>query len=172
MVMPNDRNKYLDVLIAIRRANEITYKAISEAIRKHGCSREQFEVLWACELSARPVTPAELSRWTFRQPHSVVGLLNRMEKLGLIERRRNDSGPKRTLVSPTQKGREILNVAHPAMIRVVNQIGQQFPENEMLQVTLFLRRVHDAALKELKSSINKRTPARRKRNTASSSETM
>jgi DNA-binding MarR family transcriptional regulator len=172
MVMPDGRNKYLDVLIAIRRANETTYRVISEAVRKHGCSREQFEVLWACQLSARPVTPAELSRWTFRQPHSVVGLLNRMEKQGLIERRRNDSGPKRTLVSPTQKGREIINVAYPAMVHVVTQICQQFPENEMLEFALFLNRVHDAALEELKTSVHKRTPARHKRNAASSSETM
>ena len=171
MMIPDSRNKYIDVLIAIRRANEITYKAISEAVRKHGCTREQFEVLWACELSARPITPAELSRWTFRQPHSVVGLLNRMEKQGLIERRRNNSGPKRTLVSPTQKGREIFNVAYPAMIHVVNNIGHQFPEDEMLQFTLFLKQVRDAALEELKSSVHKRTPARHKRNVASSSET-
>jgi len=171
MMIPESGNKYLDVLIAIRRANEITYRAISEAVRKHGCTREQFEVLWACELSARPITPAELSRWTFRQPHSVVGLLNRMEKQGLIERRRNDSGPKRTLVSPTPKGREILDVAYPAMVHVVNGIYHHFPEDEMLQFSHFLKRVHDAALEELKSSVHKHRPARRKRNAASSSQT-
>ncbi len=168
MVISNSDNKYLGFLISIRRANEITYRAISEAVRKHGCTREQFEVLWACELSARPITPAELSRWTFRQPHSVVGLLNRMEKQGLIERKRNDSGPKRTLVSPTQKGREILNSAYPAMVHVVSEIGRQFPENEMLQFNLYLKRVHDVALEELKSSVHKHAPARHKRNTASS----
>jgi len=164
MVIPDSGKKYLDVLISIRRANEITYRAISEAVRKHGCTREQFEVLWACELSARPITPAELSRWTFRQPHSVVGLLNRMEKQGLIERKRNDSGPKRTLVSPTQKGREILKVAYPAMVHVVSNIYHQFPEGEMLQLILLMQQVRDAASEELKSSVPKHRPARHKRN--------
>jgi DNA-binding MarR family transcriptional regulator len=160
MAKPNAGNKYLEALIAIRRTNEITYKAISEAVRRHGCTREQFEVLWACEVSARPVTPAELSRWTYRQPHSVVGLLNRMEKAGLIERKRNESGPKRTLVSPTQKGQKIFKAAYPAMMDVVTRIGCQFPENNLVHLTLFLKQVHKAALKELKTSVLKRTLTR------------
>jgi len=162
MVIRDDNNKYLDALIAIRRANEITYKAISEAVRKHGCTREQFEVLWACELSARPVTPTELSRWTYRQPHSVVGLLNRMERGGLVERRRNESGPKRTFVSPTQKGRKIFKAAFPAMTDVVTRIGRRLPEKEMVHLTLFLKQVHEAALAELKSSIIRPAPTREK----------
>jgi DNA-binding MarR family transcriptional regulator len=171
MVISDTRDKYLDVFIAIRRANEITYRAISEVMRKHGCTREQFEVLWACKLTARPITPAELSRWTFRQPHSVVGLLNRMEKQGLIERKRNNSGPKRTLVSPTRKGQEILDVAYPSMVHVVEKIGHQFPDDDMLQFTIYLKRVHDAALEELKASVDKHTSARHKRNIVVSKET-
>jgi DNA-binding MarR family transcriptional regulator len=162
MDRPRSTDEYLDMWIIMRRANDMTYKALSEALRKHGCTREHFEVLDACERSARPVTTTELSRWLYREPHTIVGLLNRMERAGLIERKHNDSGPQRNLIVPTQKGHKIHKAANPTAIRVISRITHQFPEDLLPKFILSLRKVRDSALKEVKNSVLKESLARRR----------
>jgi DNA-binding MarR family transcriptional regulator len=86
-----------------------------------------------------------------------------MEKAGLIERKRNDSGPKRTLILPTQKGRQLFKEAYPTLMGVITRITRQFPDDELPQFILYLKKVRDAALGELQPSVLKRSLTRHRR---------
>jgi len=53
-------------------------------------------------------TPAEIARWLMRKRSTISGLLNRMERNGLIERSGYENNKKLRKVTLTEKGREIL----------------------------------------------------------------
>ena len=61
-------------------------------------------VVWAMDNNA---TPTDISRWLLREPHSVTGLLDRMERDGYIRRFQDRQRKNVVRVAMTEKGREV-----------------------------------------------------------------
>ncbi|MFO8011061.1 MAG: MarR family transcriptional regulator [Dehalococcoidia bacterium] len=78
-------------------------------VKPLGITSMQGGVLWvlkSLEAAGIKPTPAEIARWLFRQPPSISALLNRMEKLGLIECQSNPEGKRQVAVKITPQGNE------------------------------------------------------------------
>ncbi|MBM3148827.1 MAG: winged helix DNA-binding protein, partial [Chloroflexi bacterium] len=56
-------------------------------------------------------TPAQISRWMVRKPHSISGLLSRMEKAGLIRKTKDLHKKNLVRVSLTEKGEAAYKLA-------------------------------------------------------------
>lgn len=92
-------------------------------------------------------TPAEISRWLFRESQSVSGILNRMEKQGLV-RRDKDLGKKNLVrVALTEKGREVYGncTKRESMHRIMASLSGE----QRQQLIACLENLRDAALKYL-----------------------
>jgi len=61
-------------------------------------------VVWAMDNKA---TPTDISRWLLREPHSVTGLLDRMERDGYIHRFQDRQRKNVVRVAMTEKGRDV-----------------------------------------------------------------
>jgi len=61
-------------------------------------------VVWAMDNNA---TPTDISRWLLREPHSVTGLLDRMERDGYIRRFQDRQRKNVVRVAMTEKGRDV-----------------------------------------------------------------
>ncbi|MFC2018648.1 MarR family winged helix-turn-helix transcriptional regulator [Chloroflexota bacterium] len=59
-------------------------KARSRELRKYGISTSEAEAILAIKTIDKQATPTQISQWMLREPHTVYGLLKRMEKKGLI----------------------------------------------------------------------------------------
>ncbi len=101
---PIDRDYELWVLL--RQTSDAIRRARENELRKIGISRIQAAVLFALKTIEPPVTPAKISRWLFREPHSVSGLLDRMERQGLITKAKDLDRRNLVRVSLTPKGEE------------------------------------------------------------------
>jgi DNA-binding MarR family transcriptional regulator len=100
-------------------------------------------------------TPYEISRWIFRESQSVSGLLDRMEKKGLLARVEDAKRLHGTRVVLTDKGRELGRKL--ATLRGVRKmIGAVFSPEELEQLTSYLMRLRGRALKE--TSMDVRIP--------------
>ena len=62
------------------------YKARAAELARYGITPEQAGVLYVVQTIGPRATPAQISRWVVREPHSISGLLQRMEKDGLIRK--------------------------------------------------------------------------------------
>jgi DNA-binding MarR family transcriptional regulator len=90
------------------RTHKVLERVRETELNKLGITPIEAKVLDALKTAAEPVTPAKLSRWLYREPHSVSGLLNRMVIDGLV-RKSKDLGKKNLVrVSLTHKGEEAL----------------------------------------------------------------
>jgi len=56
-------------------------RVIENSFRSVGLSMMQAGVLLAITTVREPVTPADLSRWMFREPHTIFALLKQMESV-------------------------------------------------------------------------------------------
>lgn len=68
-------------------------------------------ILWLVNAMGKDVTPAKISRMLLREPHSISGILMRMEKQGLIKRAKNMERKNLIRVTLTAKGENALKQA-------------------------------------------------------------
>ena len=96
---------------ALLRQSWIAVNKVAEAkLAKKGLTPEKAAVLWACRDYPDPLTPAEIARLVSREAQTVAGLLNRMEKEGLVRRIPKRKGRPFTEIKMTAKGKELCDV--------------------------------------------------------------
>jgi DNA-binding MarR family transcriptional regulator len=86
----------------VERARELELAQI-------GVSTIQAGVLYLLKSTIEPVTPSQLARTLYREPHSMSALLKRMEKQGLIKRTKDLDQKNLVRISLTKKGEETFN---------------------------------------------------------------
>jgi DNA-binding MarR family transcriptional regulator len=128
-----------------RQTRDAMVKARDRELEKHGTSSIQAAVLFTVQDIGPEATPAEISRRLVREPHSISGLLSRMEKQGLIKRVKDL--PKRNMVriTLTTKGKELYEYSkqRATMHEIMSEISGE--EKKVLQD--YLQRLRDKALK-------------------------
>src|SRR5512136_427644 len=87
-------------------ATKLVERAREVELSRVNISLIQAMVLYALKISQEPLTPSKLARLLCREPHSMSALIDRMEKQGLVEKKR-DLFPKNLVrVVITAKGEE------------------------------------------------------------------
>ena len=141
-----DRDYELWVLL--HQTRDAIYKAREKELARFGLSSITAAALFIVEAINVPATPAEISRWLFREPHSVTGLLNRMEKQGLVRKTKDLEKKNLVRVTLTDKGREAHELSsHRA---VIHRILSVLSEEQRQQLTSCLQTLLDMALGELR----------------------
>ena len=96
------------------------------------------------------VIPAKISRMLLREPHSISGILMRMEKHGLIKRAKNMERKNLIRVTLTSKGETALKQAMKK--EGVNHVLSKLTEEQRRQLKQSLAALKDAGMKELNLS--------------------
>ena len=140
-------DKDYELWLLLRHARDSVAKARDYELDEVGLSRIQAGILYVVKTSTKPVTPAEISRWLLREPHTVKVDLDNMEKLGLITRVKDL--PRRNLirVSLTEKGEEAFNksMEMPVIHRVMGSLSGAEREN----LRTLLDKLRNQALEEM-----------------------
>ncbi|MFA5066405.1 MAG: MarR family transcriptional regulator, partial [Dehalococcoidia bacterium] len=95
----------------------------------------------------KDVTPARISRMLLREPHSISGILMRMEKQGLIKRTKNMERKNLIRITLTAKGENALKQAmkKEGTKRVLYKLSAE--QQRQLKTTLTM--LKEAGMKEL-----------------------
>jgi len=92
-----------------------------EAASRLGVSSQQYQVMLAIRAASESrITVGALAEHMFLKPHSVTGLLNRLVKLGFVQRARRTHDRREVSVTLTPNGLEILEAlaaAHRSELR-------------------------------------------------------
>ena len=145
MKSSNDQDYRLWVLL--NQVRDAVLRARQKELNQYNISASQAAVLLVIEAIGPKATPAEISRRVFRKPHSVSGILSRMEKKGLVRRLKDLDRKNLTRVVFTEKGREAYYQSTKR--ESIRQIMSSLPEEERKQLTSSLQTLRDKALGEL-----------------------
>jgi len=128
-----------------RQTRDAMVKARDRELEKHGTSTIQAAVLFTVQDIGPDATPAEISRRLVREPHSISGLLSRMEKQGLIKRVKDL--PKRNMVriTLTQKGKELYEYSTQRI--TMHETFSAISDEEKRVLWDYLQRLRDKAFK-------------------------
>lgn len=128
-----------------------TYDAMVRAraneLRQFGISPVQATVLLILKAAKAPVTPADISRWLFRETHSVSELVNRMERKGLVRKVRDLERKNLVRVAMTEKGEEAYQRSRE--MKVIHTILSGLSPEERNSMVQHLEKLRHKAVTEL-----------------------
>lgn len=134
--------------VSFNMTSDALLKARQKELNQYNISNRHAMALFVIQAIGDKATPAEISRWSFRESHSVSDLLNRMEKEGLVKKVKNLDRKNLVRVTLTEKGRQVYNksVKRESIHRVMSALS----EEERQQLGVYLEKLRDIALKELR----------------------
>ena len=133
--MALDRKDMRDeVLMALRRITRAIDLHSSCLARHHGLTAPQLIVLGEISRSGK-ITAGQLAKNVNLSNATVTGILNRLSKRGLIERRRTDEDKRRVLVKLTDLGKRALANA-PSLLH--DRFVKEFEKLENWEQTALL----------------------------------
>ena len=129
------------------QTRQACFKARQKELAQYGISTRQAAVLFSIRAIGDKATPAEISRWLIREPHSVSELLTKMEKRGLVTKVKDLDRKNLVRVMLTDKGREAY---HQSTKREsVHEILSCLSKEERQQLWSGLKALRDKAMKEI-----------------------
>ncbi len=108
---------------------------------------ERAGVLYAIHVIGERATPAEISRFLLREPHSISNLINRMKAEGLVKKERDLDKKNLVRVALTDKGREAYK--QTAKRDSIHEVISSLSEEERKLLRALLEKLCLKTLKEL-----------------------
>ena len=121
-------------------------KVSETKLAKANLTPEKLAVLWACRDYPGTLTPAEIARLLFRENQSIAGLLNRMEKEGLVKRVPKRKGKPYTEVKITPKCEQLCGPGLPIIKTVITELAKSLTPQQHEQLQSLLQIFRDKAL--------------------------
>lgn len=132
----------------LNQAQHAAIRASETELRQLGVPQMHAEVLMIVKSEDRPVTPAEISRSLFREPHTISGLLTRMEKQGLVKRVRDLQRKNMVRIAITDKGERAYRKL--SEVNAISSIMSSLSSREQEGLKDILMKLRRRALEELR----------------------
>jgi DNA-binding MarR family transcriptional regulator len=122
---PMDRN--LNLWLLIRDVRDNMMKLRREELSSQGVTPQQSHVLGVIYTLGEDVTLKQISKNLSRKIHTISSQITRMEKRGLLNKIRVDSGTNRIGFEITEKGLEVYNFSRKreAMYKLMSVITEE-----------------------------------------------
>lgn len=130
----------------------VMIRVAEQELRALDLTMIQAAVLYWVKTSKAPPTPADLSRLLFRRPHTVYDLLGRMEKQGLVSRKRDPRRKNVSRIVLTDKGEQAFK--RQKEVRGIAGILSELTPEESGTVLAALEKLRKKAIEELKSGLS------------------
>jgi DNA-binding MarR family transcriptional regulator len=112
------------------RLNAIFQKRVA----KVGLTPDQYTALrWLNELPEGAISQSTLKKLMFTDPNNIAGLMGRMEKLDLVERKTDVSDRRRKLVYCTSKGKALFNEAKLIATQLEEEVLSVLSDEERVE---------------------------------------
>jgi len=132
-------------LLAQTRA--LLFMARGRELIQYDISPRQAAALFAIQALGNKATPAEVSRWLCREPHTVSSLLSRMEGEGLVRKTKDLDRANLVRITLTEKGKEVY--AQSLKRESIHEIMSSLSKEDCRQLSSCLEKLRDKALLEL-----------------------
>jgi DNA-binding MarR family transcriptional regulator len=145
--------KYFELWELLARTRHAIYSARELELKEYGLSPEQAYILNRINQLKNKATQTQIAHFTFRKQNTVSTTVKRMEKQGLIERKRNEQQGNSMILSLTSRGEEILKKTLDR--KTINSIMSSISAEQYEQMRPCLETLFAAAVNELAKFNNK-----------------
>ena len=146
------RDRDYEIWVLLNQVRDVMFSAREKESQQFGISAMQAGVLFVVRSIGDKATPAEISRWLFRKPHSVSCILSRMEKEGLIRKSKDLERKNLVRIALTDRGEEAYrkSLARESIHRIFSKLTQEECQN----LASLLKALRNSALREVGAKDN------------------
>ncbi len=130
------------VLTALRRIIRAIDLNSRHLVQEYQITIPQLVCLLALE-SQGSLNVQVLAKTVHLNPSTVVGILDRLEQKGHVQRHRNNGDRRKVSVSITPQGEKLVQDAPPLLQQVLGNALHQLPELEQVAIAMSLERIVD-----------------------------
>jgi DNA-binding MarR family transcriptional regulator len=136
-----------DLWLLLTHARYAVFRAREKELQRYGVSPEQVGLLFVVQALGNKATPAALSRYILRQPHTVSALVDRMARRGLVKKVKDLDRKNLVRVVMTDKGQKTyeLSTKRGPIHRIMNSLSDE----ERKAFKSYLERILATARKEI-----------------------
>jgi DNA-binding MarR family transcriptional regulator len=136
-----------DLWLLLTHARYAVFRAREKELQRYGVSPEQVGLLFVVQALGNKATPAALSRYILRQPHTVSALVDRMARRGLVKKVKDLDRKNLVRVVMTEKGQKTYELSTKR--GPIHRIMATLNDDERKQFKEFLERILTKARKEI-----------------------
>jgi len=140
-------DKDYTLLTSLLQVSDILFKIRERELLSQNLSAPAAEILFLVDAMGENVTPAKITRMMLREPHSVSGLLVRMEKHGFIKRAKDMERKNHIRITLTAKGERALKQV--MKLEGTTDIIARLSTEQQKQLKTTLTALKEAGKKEL-----------------------
>lgn len=138
----NERGKAIEqVARVLMRLSWLAHKQFAQHLSQHGLTVPQYFTLLTLLRSHRRCAMHQLAEATRLDAATMTGIVDRLERLGLVERYRNPLDRRVVLVQPTDRARVLLQEIRLERQRAVARMFDTFEDGEITQLLSLLERL-------------------------------
>ncbi|WP_344684955.1 MarR family transcriptional regulator [Saccharopolyspora taberi] len=130
-----------DLPTAMVRMAHLVNHVFAEVSRDHDLTPQQAQLM--CQLIAGPVGMGELTRLMRLEKSSMSGLVDRVERRGLVERVRDTCDRRAYRIELTEDGVRLANKSHEGVIAELERRAASLTDEERDALTALLGKVLD-----------------------------
>ena len=97
--------------VLLNQTRDAVYNVRQRRLQACDVTLEQASILFTVGMHGGRATPTQISQWVIRRHHTVLGILDRMQKVGLLKRSKGLENKNRVEISMTEKGWQTLGAA-------------------------------------------------------------
>lgn len=129
----NREEEALRVLTIILRASGSVTNMLKKDMRSYGVNPTEFMVLEVLySLGEQPIQV--IGNKVLLASSSITYVIDQLEKKGIVERVQNKEDRRVTLVSLTEKGRQLMDDIFPQHSRVIKELFEGLTDEELLEL--------------------------------------
>lgn len=136
--------------VLLRQVGHLMTELRREDLLKYEMSPAQAATLRSVAHLGKIATPAEISRWLMRKPHTITHLLNRMEKCGQVKKVKDMERGNQVRIALTEKGQQDYAAVKEA--EYTHSILDILDESEKEVMSACLNKIRTRLLEELNLS--------------------
>jgi DNA-binding MarR family transcriptional regulator len=129
----------LDLATALVRLAHVVDRVFVDAGRANDLTPQQAQLL--CLLTDGPVGMAELARLLHLEKSSLTGLVDRVERRGLVDRVRDEADRRACRAALTAEGEKIAVATHREVTAMLDDLATELPAAERSRLAAGLSRM-------------------------------
>ena len=120
-------NREYKLWVLLHQVRDIILEAREKGLRKYGITAQQAQILVVIHAIGDEATPAQIARWTLRRPHSISGILQRMEKIGLVKKDSDLPRKNQVRITLTELGQQAYKraIEADAISRIISSLSEE-----------------------------------------------
>ena len=134
----------------ITQVADILVKVRERELLPQNLSATEASILFLVDAMGEGVTPARITRMLLREPHSISGILMRMEKQGLVKRTKDMDRKNYIRITLTAKGEKALEKA--MRLEGTTHVLSKLTAAQQKELKATLTALKEAGVKELRLS--------------------